>query len=172
MGEGWLSERSRNGGVDAVPVPDGPGSLWLCGKHFVGPDPESALERVGATMLVCLNEADELDGRYPDYVAWLRANERTRAIWFPVPDLHAPPLDEALALLAELRRRLAAGESVLVHCGAGVGRAGTIAAALLVTMGVPLDEALATVAAHRPSAGPEAGAQAELLEAVTAHTPA
>ena len=169
MAEGWLSERSRNGGVDAVPVPGVAGSLWLCGKHFVGPDPEHALERIGATTVVCLNESDELAGRSPEYVEWLRSNHETRAIWFPVPDLHAPEVVDALPLLDELRARLEAGDSVLLHCGAGVGRAGTIAAALLVTLGVPLDEALATVAANRPLAGPEAGAQAEFLDALTLH---
>ena len=68
---GWPSERSRNGGVDEVPLPKGPGRLWLCGKHFIGPDVEAALHRVGATTVVCLNERDELAGRYDDYVRWL-----------------------------------------------------------------------------------------------------
>ena len=52
---------------------------------------------------------------------------------------------------------MAAGDGLLVHCGAGIGRAGTVAVALLVDMGVPLEDALAHVAAHRPMAGPEAG---------------
>jgi hypothetical protein len=39
-----------------------------------------------------------------------------------------------------------------------------VAAALLVTMGVPLDAALDTVRASRPTAGPEAGAQRDLLD--------
>jgi protein-tyrosine phosphatase len=57
---------------------------------------------------------------------------------------------------------------VLLHCGAGIGRAGTVAAGLLMALGTPMDAALATVAAHRPMAGPEAGGQVELLEALDA----
>src|SRR4051794_10530238 len=161
---GWLSERSRNGGVDEVPLPIGPGRLFLCGKHFIGPDVEAAMERVGATTVVCLNEREELAGRYDDYVRWLTEAHPVRVVWYPIPDLYAPDLDAVVPFLDDLRDRLAQGENLLMHCGAGIGRAGTMAAALLVTLGTPAEEAVATVAAHRPMAGPEAGAQRELLE--------
>ena len=161
MPPAWPSGRSLHGGVDRVPLPERPGGLWLCGKHFVGPDPEAALAEVGATGVVCLCEAFELTDRYPAYVGWLRADPR--AVWFPVPDLHAPGAEDAAALAEQLDRRLAAGETLLVHCGAGIGRAGTVAAAVLLQAGRSLEKALATVAAARPMAGPEVGAQAELL---------
>ena len=149
-----------------MPLPTGPGRLWLCGKHFVGADPEQALRAVGATTIVCLNERAELFARYPEYVEWLGRNQPDRAVWHPVPDLHAPDVEAARGLLEELRRRVEGGEGLLLHCGAGIGRAGTIAAGLLVTMGAAVDEAVATVAAHRPMAGPEAGVQADLLAAL------
>jgi protein-tyrosine phosphatase len=160
----WRRERSRNGGADQIPLPVDRGGLWLCGKHFIGPDVDEALRKTGATTVVCLNEARELEDRYPEYVEWLRTDER--AIWHPVPDLHAPELEEAMTLVLRLRERIDAGETLLVHCGAGIGRAGTMAAALLVSMGVGLDDAVATVAANRPMAGPEAGAQRDLLVAL------
>jgi len=169
---GWPGERSLHGGADEIPLPVGPGRLWLCGKHFVGPDPEAALLRVGAGGVVCLNEAAELAGRYPDYVAWLAANRPGRVVWHPVADLHAPGLEEALGLLADMTGRLVVGQSLLVHCGAGIGRAGTVAAGLLVTLGLGVDEAVATVGAHRPMAGPEAGAQTALLAALAARVAA
>jgi hypothetical protein len=162
----WLSERSRNGSVDQIPLPAGRGRLWLCGKHFIGPDPDGALERVGADAVVCLCERDELAGRYPAYVRWLGEREPGRALWYPIPDLHAPAPGAAGPLLEELQGRLDAGQCLLVHCGAGVGRAGTIAAGLLVRLGWPLDEAVAHVRAHRPMAGPESGAQTRLLHAL------
>src|ERR1700730_6836533 len=99
-------ERSRDGGVDWVALPVVGGRLWLCGKHFIGPDPEAALERVGATGAVCLSEAAELVDRCPGYVSWLRANQPARALWYPGPDLHAPDLEDAVDLLDELRKRL------------------------------------------------------------------
>ena len=127
--------------MDEVPLPEGPGRLWLCGKHAVAPDPEALLERLGATTIVALNEVHELDDRYPTYVAWLRSSPK--ALWHPVPDLHAPALREALVLVDDLRRRIQSGEHVVLHCGAGIGRAGTIAAALLMRAGLSHDEALA-----------------------------
>ena len=157
------TSRSMDGGVDEIPLPAVTGRLWLCGKHVVGPDPEAALARVGADTIVCLNEADELDGRYPDYVAWLRMQPIERVVWFPVPDLHAPPLDAVLPVVDDLHRRLRTGDRLLVHCGAGIGRAGTMATLLLVRLGLGQDAALAHVAAHRPMAGPEAGTQRELV---------
>jgi protein-tyrosine phosphatase len=157
---GWSSERSRHGGVDRIPLPDGTrGELHLCGKHFIGPDVHAALERTGATRVVCLNEPHELEDRYPEYVQWLRTDPR--AIWHPVPDLHAPGPDEAAQLVATLRRHLDDGEGLLV-------RAGTIAAAILLDLGHTLDEARRTVAAARPMAGPEAGAQEDLLDELAA----
>jgi len=162
----WRSERSRNGGVDRVPVPGVDGELWLCGKHFVGPDVEAAAARVGADVVLCLNERHELDDRYPAYVEWLRTDDR--AWWSPVPDLHAPDLEAAVALVDQLVAHLRAGRTVLAHCGAGIGRAGTVAAAVLVRLGATVDEAVAVVAASRPTAGPEAGAQEALLHDLAA----
>jgi protein-tyrosine phosphatase len=164
----WPSHRSLDGGIDRIPLPGTAGELWLCGKHVTGPDAEAAMARVGATTIVCLNERHELEDRYPDYVAWLIAHRGDRAVWFPIPDLHAPPVEEVVPFLRELQRRLDAGERVLMHCGAGIGRAGTMAACVLMTMDVEPDDALALVAEHRPMAGPEAGAQRELVDALAA----
>jgi hypothetical protein len=165
----WRDERARNGGLDEIPLPRGTGRLWLCGKHLIGPDAEAVLERTGASAVVCLNERYELASRYPGYVAWLELESASgRAVWFPVPDLHAPSVDEVRPLLAELGRRLDAGEGLVVHCGAGMGRAGTVAAALLIAAGCSLDDALARVAAARPGAGPQAGIQSDLLATLAA----
>jgi protein-tyrosine phosphatase len=165
----WPSERSRNGGVDEIPLPTGHrGRLWLCGKRFVGPDPEAALHQVGASTVVCLSEAAELADRYPDYVTWLQTSPPDRALWYPIADLHAPDLLHAEELWAELRARLAADQGLLMHCGAGIGRAGTIATGLLMTLGVAPEAAVAHVGAHRPMAGPEVGTQERLLQKLAA----
>lgn len=163
----WPRGRSADGGIDEIPLP-GPGRLWLCGKHAVGPDPEAAMARVGADTLVCFNERHEIDTRYPDYVAWLRAGGDGR-LWFPTPDLGVRPLDAFLPLVEDCVARLDGGAHLLAHCGAGIGRAGTFAVAVLVARGAALAEALTVVAANRPSGGPEAGSQQELVTAVAAH---
>lgn len=52
----------------------------------------------------------------------------------------------------DVRHRLRCGERVLVHCRAGRGRSGMIAARLLVELGTPADEAIRLVRAVRPGA--------------------
>ncbi len=149
-----------------MPVADVPGLLWLCGKHLVGHDPEAALERVGEpAVIVCLNERHELPDRYPGYVRWLEDEAGRRADWFPIPDLHAPDLDEAAELAEQIAARLRAGEHVIVQCGAGIGRAGTIAILTLMVLGHSAEGAATAVGQARPMAGPEAGAQRDLIDA-------
>jgi protein-tyrosine phosphatase len=153
-----------DGGIHEIPLPPpATGRLWLCGKHAIGPDPERLMVRVGADGVVCLNEEHELAERYPDYVTWLRQQPPQRALWYPIPDLHAPAVAHFEPVLAGVVDRIVAGERLIVHCGAGIGRAGTTAVAVLVSLTVPLDEALERVRRHRPGAGPEAGSQLEMV---------
>lgn len=56
------------------------------------------------------------------------------------------------AVGGQLREMLTKGEDVYVHCKGGLGRAGTIAARLLVDLGVAPKKAIADVRAARPGA--------------------
>lgn len=164
----WLNRRQIDGGIDTVALPDSvPGRLWLCGKHAIAPDRQRLIDEVGgAATVVCLVERHELADRYPTYVEWLESADPGVAVWFPIPDLHAPDADRMGALVTDLVARLAAGETLVVHCGAGMGRAGTTAACVLIGLGVDADEAVRTIAAARPGAGPEVGAQRQLVMAL------
>jgi protein-tyrosine phosphatase len=154
----------NDGGIHEIPVPRSHGRLSLAGKRAVAPDPEDALDRADADTVVCLVHRDEIADHWPHYVAWLESNRNGPAVWWPIHDLSAPPLDELAPLLQEIERRLAEGEHLLVHCGAGIGRAGTVAVAVLQVHGMSKDQALATVRARRPMAGPEVGAQRDLID--------
>lgn len=149
-----------------MPLPKDEGALWLCGKHAIGPDHAFAMHRTGASVVVCLVQEHELEDRYPAYLQWLKANDGDAAVWFPIHDLSAPSVRDTRIFIAELVERLGAGDRILMHCAAGIGRAGTMAVCLLMALGVGKDEALATVAAARPMAGPEVGAQLDLVEAL------
>jgi hypothetical protein len=162
---------NTDGGIHEVPLGGLAGRLWLCGKHMAAPDAAGLLDRTGAQAIVCLTERHELAERYPHYVHWLATDPR--ALWFPVHDLHAPDHDRAVPFLEDLLGRLRAGDGLIVHCGAGIGRAGTTAVALLVLDGWSLEAALAHVRTHRPMAGPEVGAQLDLVRRLAAaHAPA
>jgi protein-tyrosine phosphatase len=161
----WLNRRQRGGGIDRVPLPVGvPGQLWLCGKHAIAPDPATSIGEVGGpATVVCLVERHELADRYPDYVAWLDAAGEAKAIWSPIHDLHAPTHQQAAALVDELTARLRSGATLIVHCGAGIGRTGTIAIGVLLRLGLDRATAEQVVADARPGAGPEVGAQRRLV---------
>jgi Dual specificity phosphatase, catalytic domain len=162
--EPWPRGRSRHGGVDRIPLPVGvPGALWLAGKRYVAPDPDAALASVEGQTVVCLCERFELDGYWPEYIEWLSSPD-AHSLWRPVHDFGVPPVEAMRALVSEIGRRLDAGEGVLVHCGAGIGRSGTVAVAVLMHYGVDRPTALDIVRTARPGAGPEVGAQTELLE--------
>ena len=162
---GWIGPRSIDGGLDQLPLPATSGALWLCGKRVVTPDPIAALERAGrADTIVCFNERAELEGAHPDYVAWLESNAGVAAVWHPIPDLHAPPLEEAQRVVADLVLRLDAGDGLVLHCAGGIGRAPTMAICVLIRLGMHASDAARLVAECRPTAGPEAGAQRTLID--------
>ena len=165
----WLGERGRDGGVDTVPLPRPGGGLSLCGKHAIAPDVHAALARCGGTTVVCLVELAEVEGHWPTYAEWVRANDGGQAVWFPIHDLNAPDLPRTLALLDELDGRLQRGEHLLMHCAAGIGRAGTTATGILMVLDMEMLDAIERVRAHRPMAGPESGAQRALIERLDVH---
>lgn len=157
----------RHVSIDRIPLPATDGALWLCGKRDIGPDPDAALEQAdGASLAVCLNPESELFRTYPEYVDWLRVNQPDRALWFPIRNFGAESADATMPLLDMIVERLEAGEGVVMHCAMGQGRAGTMAACLLMRLGAGRDDALETVAAHRTFAGPQDNSQWAMIDDV------
>lgn len=73
-----------------------------------------------------------------------------RWLHLPVVDFTAPTIDQIVAFTAAARAALDRGETVGVHCGAGLGRTGTMLAAYFVTTGMTAAEAIAHVRERRP----------------------
>jgi len=113
------------------------------------------VERWGARLVLTLVESHELAFLgVPD----LGPRVMARGIaWrhLPIVDVQPPgrEFDEAWPHAgAEAIARLRAGERVLVHCRGGLGRAGTVAACLLVECDQPPAAAIRAVRAARPGA--------------------
>lgn len=87
---------------------------------------------------------------------------------FAIPDLAPPGLDQAIRICRLVERAMRAGEGVAVHCRGGLGRTGTVLAAVLVWLGDGAEEAIVRVRAARPMAI-QTKAQADFVRAF-AHT--
>ena len=67
-----------------------------------------------------------------------------------------------LTLVGDVANALREGRTVLIHCGAGVGRTGMAAIGVLLALGQPLDPAI--VAVQRAGSQPETKDQAALVQ--------
>jgi hypothetical protein len=147
------------GGVHAIPVDGVDGTLILCGLDAIGPDPAGLLATVEGDVAVCLQTDAELQRRFPDYLAWLDSPAPHVALRLPTED-HLVADDSLVSVLvADLHGRLQRGKRVVVHCGAGWGRAGVIAVLLMCASGAEIDRALVDLRAARPAAGPQSADQ-------------
>lgn len=152
-----------------VTLPDAArGALWL---HSM-PGRREPWERFLAdaqaarlTLMVCLTPRHEIASLSPEYDAALRA-DALPARWQHLPMRDFGLADNVVAFRAgivALARELDAGEVVLLHCAAGIGRTGTAAACLLKSLGLTRDEALQRV--RDAGSSPESAAQSGLIHA-------
>jgi hypothetical protein len=74
----------------------------------------------------------------------------SRYLYLPTVDDEAPSIDHLYKGIEFIREILKSGEKVYIHCGAGVGRAPTMAAAYLIAENYSLDEALGMIRKLRP----------------------
>lgn len=77
-----------------------------------------------------------------------------RYLYLPTVDDDAPSLEQLHEGMVFIRQETAAGGSVYVHCGAGVGRAATMAVAYLIGAGLPPAEAWTAIRRVRPFVRP------------------
>jgi protein-tyrosine phosphatase len=79
---------------------------------------------------------------------------------FPIEDRKVPDSSLGVArLLAQLGAELMGGKNVVIHCRQGVGRAGLIAASILIAHDVDAQRAIAAVSSARGVPVPETAEQ-------------
>lgn len=135
---------------------------------FSGYDPRGRalgeFRRQGVRTVVLLAETEEcLRYAERDLCAVYR-DEGLEVIHFPIRDLGVAGDEPFGALVDSVLARLRAGGSVAIHCYAGKGRAGTLAACLArAVMGLGGDAAISWVRRYVPGAV-ETSAQVELIK--------
>ena len=114
---------------DAIQLPDG---AWVRGRGLRNPAPGGPTPEFGLYL-----GSRKLQARHT--VDWPHE-------WLDWPDFLLPrDTNAAVTAIRALHRRAADGQRVEVACGGGVGRTGTVMAALAVLTGVPATDAVAWV---------------------------
>jgi protein-tyrosine phosphatase len=116
----------------------------------------AALSSAHINLIICLQQAHELRLLDPpESLTQRRAALHKLGIRFahyPIEDFDAPPPALLDALLTDIHTSLNAQARVVIHCMAGLGRAGTVAACYLVHAGMSAHDALCAIRWVRPGA--------------------
>ena len=136
-----------------LPLPDEiPGRLWLQsmpGRREPWPAflDEARLNQLN--LVVCLNPLEEVAELSPTYHKAV-AQGRLPFRWLHVPMRDFGLASDAAAFrqgVEQIAQGLRLGDRALLHCAAGMGRTGTMAACVLNGLGLPAANALAAVSA-------------------------
>lgn len=151
-----------------VQLPPGvTGSLWLSSmpgrfepwEHF-----QALARRERLALIACLTPRTELAELSPAYAAAL-AGGTLPCTWLHVPIRNFGVPDDPIAFrkgVAQIAHALGQGQSVLLHCAAGIGRTGTTAACVLKALG--LDSAQALQRVLDAGSNPENASQSGLVD--------
>ena len=143
-GFSWIVD----GEFAAMPVP---------GRNRPFTEDAEFLESVGVRTVISLTENP------PSFEA-----TSIQQVRIPVTDFTAPTLQQMIEFVDVVSDSTAHGEPVAVHCTAGLGRSGTMAAVYLVAKGATADEAIARVRALRPGSI-ETGEQEDAVRQAETH---
>lgn len=140
---------------DAAPRPHGncywvlPGRL-LAGEHPGLPGAHALPERLMAMQSAGIQRFIDLTGAadpVPAYQPLPVAGQAAYRESHPIADFGVPTVKSMQGILDSVRQALTRGERLYLHCKAGIGRTGTVAACILVDHGFTAEEALSLL--HR-----------------------
>jgi atypical dual specificity phosphatase len=128
---------------DAAPRPHGncywlvPGIL-LAGEH---PGVDGTRWLAAAGISVCIDLTHPQEG-LPTYEVQGAGEASGLHLRYPIVDFGVPDVMTLRSIMGEIARACANGQVVYLHCRAGVGRTGTVAACVMVSAGLDAGQAL------------------------------
>ena len=152
----------------SLPLPEPAlGTLWLApmpGRLEPWNEFLVQARRAGLSRIVCLTPREEITSLSVPYHQALRQGSLPCA-WMHLPMRNFALSEDAQAFrdgVEDLARALREGESILLHCAAGIGRTGTAAACVLKRLG--LDRAQALQRVRDAGSNPETAVQSGLID--------
>jgi atypical dual specificity phosphatase len=148
-----------------LPLPSNvPGKVYLTAMPGYNGDyatERDLIQAEGVDTVLCLASLREIEEKSHGYAEAIKAHLLPWQQWMlPMPDFGAADDRDAwLAHVREAANHLKAGGTLVIHCAAGIGRTGTTAVCLLMTLGMQRDAAWQTViaAGSQPEADPQMG---------------
>jgi protein-tyrosine phosphatase len=124
------------------------GNGRLAVYHRPGRRAVSFLKSAGSNLVVTLLKESEGGLRIGQWVQ----NDGMEWLWLPIQDGN-PPVDEqhqaVAAAIPQLSERLDQGQSILIHCAAGIHRTGMVALALLRYRGLSEEDGMQIIGQSR-----------------------
>ncbi|MGD1704508.1 cyclin-dependent kinase inhibitor 3 family protein [Dapis sp. BLCC M229] len=97
-------------------------------------------------ILITLLEEHELEDIQISNLGKVAEAQGIKSIRFPIKDQSIPTsIDDFINLINNILKVVTEGQTVVIHCKAGLGRTGTVTACCLVALGYSAVEAIATV---------------------------
>lgn len=152
------------------PVPSPVGALFVmpCPPRADARAVLSTLKATGVSHIVSMLPVDESEALGLANEPEICADLGLGFLSFPIKDYGLPELAPFAAFIQEIAELLTSGAHVAVHCKAGIGRSGMVAASTLVVLGAMPQSARETVSLARGVPIPDTEEQGKVISGIVA----